>query len=162
MGRMRLTSAEQNMIVDLMAITDRLDMHMRKGSMERRLKMVPRGKWRLAVARAMLLKMSELLLDTVPSAQLEHMRRNLKHVRTWIYIGKYTPKDKDTEEGRFLNINELNIVATTVAEHCKMCDITDKQERRRCKIAKLMDCLPADKTGADDDCGWFDTLGSLL
>lgn len=161
MERKRLTSSEQTAVVDFMAITDRLDQLMKNRSVQDRIRMVPRGWWRLRVARAMLVKMAELILDTVPGEQLTHMKRNLKHVRCWIYIGKQAPVDKDNTDGRFLSINELNTCAEAIKEGCLMCNIQSKQDRRQCKRAKLMDCLPmAMEKGDPTDCGWFDSLGS--
>ena len=157
--RVRLRRAEQQALVDMFAITDRAAILLEREGLDKRLKSIPRGMYRLKTAKTHLKKLSQALLDTVPADQLIHMQRNLKRTKFHIYTGPLLG-DKDSMEGRFLSINELNTVASAIAEICRFCPHDDAQKQRSCEFRKLMDKMPADTICEEcgDRCGWYLTF----
>lgn len=157
--RKRLLSEEQNALVEVMAVVDRLNDVEQNEPFWRRLCGIRRAKWRTRVARSLLLRLISDVLDTVPREQLIHMQDNLPRVKCWIYIGDKLPAKPDKVEGRFLRNRELNVCAEAIRECCAVCDIPTQKERRRCPRAKLMNCMGINRVNEDTaDCGWFDTL----
>ena len=156
--RKRLSRGEQIDLIDLMGIADRADYVLKHDSLRNRLKRTKRAKWRLASARSNLVRLVEDMLDTVPVDQLKHMQRNLKHVRVHVYVGNAV-QQKDKLEGRWFNIEEMNTVASAVAQCCQMCPYDNAQDQNQCKFKKLMDCLPVDPDENTVGCGWFTRLG---
>lgn len=156
--RTRLRSQEQSDLVDILAVGDRIDQIKKRGALRDRLKGIKRGSARLGLARWCLLSLSEDILNTTPTVQLQHMRNNLRHIRLHIYTGNAV-QNKDKLEGRWFDINEMNTIATAIREVCQVCPYDNTMDQRKCQFKKLMDCLPVDPDETTVGCGWFTRLG---
>ncbi len=66
------------------------------------------------------------------------------------------PRNRDSNFGRWLSFNDLDVVADAIRECCRVCVIEDPQQQKQCPYCKLLEKLPTDKPDEHaTGCGYF-------
>ena len=155
----RLTRSEQQGLFDLLAAAS-LTFGVLEEKMRVRLEALPETRVRLEKAKTALTDSISDILRTATAEQKRHLRRQLDGVRHRVWVGKTMFQQREDEEFRSLDINEMNTVANAIAHVCADCPYDDPQSQRSCEYRKLMDCLAVDPDKSGSMCGWFTFLGT--
>ena len=149
-GRKRLSAAERDQYLHLQVALSALK---DTSAMAQRIKRIPRARSMLACAIGLIEGVSSRILDTVPLEQLLSLKRNMPHLRWDVRITSASSKDFSTD-GVWVSFNGLDALCDAAREKCLMC-MLDKQQRRKCPLAKALDELPIERAGdSRDDCNY--------
>ena len=133
-GRKYANAQEQLGVNDISAVITLLE----KPYLDRRIKTI-KGGWRdLQLMRKLAVKLLENVLATLPTNQLQSLRRNLPHVGVAVGIKRDRSQD---DYGRYMSLDELEILASASREKCLTCTKT-VMEQRQCALKKVLDTLP--------------------
>lgn len=105
----------------------------------------------------MIRRLSEKIVDSMPMDQVLSLRRNLKTLRYSISVARPGGKDY-SDDGRWLSYTALDVLVGAAQDTCLMC-MKDKQEQRKCPLAKAFDELPCSREDfRTDGCRYFNGL----
>ena len=111
---------------------------------EQRVRMVPNG-WRdLKMLRAVLDKLLNKIMDTMPAEQVRAYAHSL-HDASFTVGVKCRAVDNETlrqqEHAMYLSLYALNALGDAAREHCMMCNL-DPHGQAKCPLRKAFDELP--------------------
>ena len=151
----RMVSKEQRATLELFAILKQIKL-IEEGA-GKRIQSIEGGTRLLHCGQGMLRKLANELASSAPKEQRDHLWRQLSGI--YMHIGiqdKIAQQKRDSENGRLLSFNELDVVAEAIRECCMHCTIEDPQEQKKCKFCKLLEVLPTDKPDENArGCGYF-------
>lgn len=145
--RRRMTSGETGSFMRIYAAQDSWDTAIEQ--LERRICETKGCKQAVATATAMIHKAFQLLLRTMEPEQVRSLRRNLDHMKHEIVIIGATKVNHLDGDGVWISERQLAILVQAARERCDVCDL-DRQQQRKCLLAKTLDSIPRLK-GDDTD-----------
>lgn len=151
----RLNATEQQGLLALFAALNALN---DSEDLDTRLNLIGNGKAMRNGAKGMIHKLADKVMDTMPTEQLISFSRNLKTLRYYVEVAK--PNGRSYEnDGRWLSYDALDMLCAAAQDgRCLVCQ-KDKQEQRKCPLAKAFDelpCMKADERA--DGCRYFTGL----
>ena len=153
--RKRINAHERDAIMRLFVAEGLLN----DATPDERLRGIQYGLRDYRAAQSALSRTVERLLDTVPLEQLKQLQRNLKAAGYTIGVkrpGALTHDDKNF--GLWIPWRDISELLSAAREKCLTCTL-DKQQRRSCPLAKVLDnSVPNDAPDTDDDCRYFGVL----
>ena len=152
--RKRLNAREQQGLMSLFAAVNAIK---DSEDIDSRIEQVKGAKGMRNSALGLIRKTVEGIMDTMPADQLISFRRNLKTLRYYIAVTKPNGRDY-SDDGRWLSYDALDTLCAAAKDHCMMC-MKDKQEQRKCPLAKALDELPVrNEDDRTDGCRYFTGL----
>jgi len=148
----RLNASEQQGLIALYAALEALK---DSEDLDTRLALIDNGKGMRNGARGMVRRLSEKIMDTMPSEQLISFSRNLRTLRYYVEVARPGGRPYK-DDGRWLSYDALDILCAAALEgRCLVCQ-KNKQEQRKCPLAKAFDELPFMKADERaDGCRYF-------
>ena len=154
MNTKRLTATERETLLRLNVCGEIL--HTAPVTLRERSGMVKYLRRDLALARALINKALDQLLDTIPTEQLLSYRNTLR--MSSFTVGARRPGGphaNDSEYGTWDAFEQLNTLLDACHDHCMMCDLSSG-ERRKCPLKKALDVIPHDcPERPTADCPYF-------
>ena len=151
----RLNAAEQQGLIALYAALNALK---DSEDLDSRLELIDNGKGMRNGARGMIRRLSEKIMDTMPTEQLVSFTRNLQTLRYYVEVSRPNGRPYKND-GRWLSYEALDMLCAAAQEgRCLVCQ-KNKQEQRKCPLAKAFDelpCMKADERA--DGCRYFTGL----
>lgn len=153
--RKRLNAAEQD---GLLALNAALQALKDSETLDSRLGQISRGLSMRNAAAGMIRKAIERIYATMPVEQLVSYSRNLQTLRYYVEVSRPNGR-KYGDDGRWLSYDALDKLCAAAQEgRCLVCT-KDKQEQRKCPLAKALDELPCAKADEHaDGCKYFGGL----
>lgn len=158
--RQRVTASEREGIMRInLALTFLLEY---EDTLKKRAAAIPRGRWYLGVAKAMLTRWMKAVGDTIPLDQLRMMDRSI-HETTYT-IGVKCPARQgraveDVEDyGIVVSFKAMNAILVGCRDHCMMCGL-DKIGQKKCELRKALDTIPNDESVKDESgCPYYGVM----
>ena len=154
MEKIRLTASDRESLIRLNVAYE--IMATERGQLERRLSAIRGGKRDYGLIKSKINKLMEEITGTIPDEQLMTYVRSLKMASYTIGIkrpGNMERNDKDY--GMWLSYEVINALLSGCHDHCMMC-LSDKAERRACKLRKALETIPNDASDRNDgDCPFY-------
>ena len=145
---MRLRASETDSLFALYASLQEID-HA-KGDMEKRIRSVPGG-WRdISLIRAVLSKLIDRILETIPLEKLLALQRNMKCMSYRIYLAKPVtlPKEEVIVKGE-----DLATLARYAHDYsCTACD----KDCNKCELGAALDHTMIQSRGHNESWSWID------
>lgn len=154
MDNKRLNAAEQQALFAMFAALNALK---DSEDLDGRLTQIKGAKsWRNG-ALGMIRKTCEGVMESMPAEQIQSVKRNLKTLRYYIAVAKPGGRSYK-DDGRWLSYDALDTLCEAAQERCLVC-MKNKQEQRKCPLAKALDELPCAKAYEQSDgCRYFSGL----
>lgn len=120
-------------------------------NLERRTRMIKKGKFWLGAARKALEKYTESAYLTVPPEQLLTIRRSIMETGYYVGVkcGATVNVNRTKEMGLVLPFDVITTLVNGCNDHCLTCAL-DTEGQRRCKLRKALDAIPNDNPDRDD------------
>ena len=151
----RLNASEQQGLLALYAALNALR---DSEDLDTRLAQIDNGKGMRNGARGMIKRLSEKIMDTMPTEQLISFTRNLQTLRYYVEVGRPNGRPYKND-GRWLSYDALDMLCAAAQDgRCLVCQ-KNKQEQKQCALAKAFDELPCMKANENTDgCKYFTSL----
>lgn len=145
--RVRLYAAETDSVFALIA--SQMELEKAKRVMERRLRTIP-GAWRdISLLCAVLSKLIDKILETVPIDKLQQLQRNMKYMSYRVYMAKPVtiPKDEVVVSGE-----DMEVLTRYAHEYsCIACD----KDCNKCELGKALDHTMIQSRKRNESWSWI-------
>ena len=151
----RLNASEQQGLIALYAALNALN---DSEDLDTRLAQIDNGKGMRNGARGMIRRLAEKIMDTMPTEQLVSFSRNLRTLRYYVEVSRPSGRQYKND-GRWLSYDALDMLCAAAQDgRCLVCQ-KNKQEQKKCPLAKAFDELPCAKAQETaDGCKYFTSL----
>ena len=119
--------------------------------LKRRTKLVRRGAFWLGAARSALERYMHGVYRTIPTEQLQIIRRSIMETGYTVGIKCRATADANrfSEWGVIVPIEVINTMFNACTDHCLTC-MGDTEAQKKCKLRKALDILPNDTEERND------------
>ena len=144
----RLRAEESDSLCGIYAAFSELERA--KGTLDKRLDLVPNGKRDLGLAKATLLRLMERIMKTVPPDKLMSLRRNMKYMRYRVYP---VPPAAMPEDETIMSASDLAVLTRYAHKYaCVACD----RDCNQCELGKALDHTLVQCRGPKESWTWID------
>ena len=126
-GTQRMVRDEQTKMYQLLGMIDLCESVIQ--GLDRRLKMVPRGKARMQQAKSLIAKLGFDVINTAPIEQRRHMHNQINGFTFITGIKAQMPRDPEGTFGQFLNFRQIAVATKAIQEQCALCTIDDPAQQ---------------------------------
>ena len=154
MEKLRLTASDREALIRLNVAFEILDAE--GENLRKRFGAVKYGRRDLAMLKAVIHRLMEAVIDTIPDEQMMTYVRSIRMASYTVGIkspGKLERNERDY--GMWIPYEVINALLVGCHDHCMMCP-SDKAQRRACALRKALETIPNDAEDRDDgDCPFY-------